>query len=85
MELEHVSLFHAEALGDLPRAHRLASSVLFMQLELLEPILGDFRLDILTLALAVLSMLLKNLPAAVCVQTQFAGRQALSHNTRSMQ
>jgi len=61
LELQHVRLLHSQPLSDLARAHGLLSSVLLVQLQLLQPVLCDLRLHILALALAILAVLLQDL------------------------
>ena len=61
LEFEHVCLLNSEPLGNLARPHGLLPTVLLVELELLQPILGDLGLDILALALAVFAVLLEDL------------------------
>ena len=66
LELQHVRLLHAEPLRNLPTAQRLLSPAELMLPQLLQTILGDLRLYILSLGLAVLAMLLQDDPTNTC-------------------
>ncbi len=60
LELEHVRLLHAQALRQLPRAHGLAATVLFVHAQLVQARARDVCLHVLALALAVEPVLLQN-------------------------